>query len=167
MPDSEYSGAKFDRLPVLVSGKSGDELLGIPKLPDGKAESQVIAIIKLLQDYDYVNEIGAMCFDTTNVNTGVHNGTCVHLEKEFGRKLLWFACRHHIFELPLRAVFEDQMKVSTKSPDVAIFKKFREEWEKLDKKNFNSGLEDNIVAVALRDRKDEILKFAKEQLEVY
>ena len=166
MTDPDNSTAKVDRLPVLISGENGYELLGIPKLPDGKADTQVDAIMKLLQDHNYDNKIGAMYFDTTNVNTGSHNGTCVRLEKELGVKLLCFACRHHIFELPLRAVFEDQLNVSTKSPDVVIFKKFREQWENIDSTNFASGLDDQLVSNALRDHKDQILKFAREQLEV-
>ena len=166
MTDPDDSISKAVRLPVLVSVEKGDNLLRIPKLPNGKAETQVEVILKLLRENEYEQKIGAMCCDTTNVNTGANNGTCVRLEKELRRKLLWLACRHHIFELPLRAIFEEQMHVLTKSPEVSIFKKFREEWKNLDKSNFKSGMEDDIVARTLADKRQEILLFAHNQLRV-
>ena len=54
MTDPDNSTSKIDRLPVFVSGKKGDELLGIPKL---------------LTDLNY------------HVNTEMHSGTCVCFSK--------------------------------------------------------------------------------------
>jgi len=42
---------------------------------------------------------------------------------EQGNQLLYFACRHHIFELVIEAVFSVQMKPSG-SPDILLFERF-------------------------------------------
>jgi len=42
---------------------------------------------------------------------------------EQGNQLLHFACRHHIFELVMEAVFSVQMKPSG-SPDILFFERF-------------------------------------------
>ena len=75
-----------------------------------------------------LNQIIAMCFDTTASNTGEHEGACKHyFEDTIARAVLWLACRHHIGELHIKHVdirirgpWEDSFKTnSTKiiSPD--------------------------------------------------
>ena len=45
--------------------------------------------------------------DSTNDNTGWKGGAMAHLEKLFGRKLVWFVCDLHTNELPLRHLIID------------------------------------------------------------
>jgi hypothetical protein len=59
----------------------------------------------LIEEWDIVEHIVGMSFDTTSANSGVHNGAAVLLEARFGRKLLYLACRHHIMELMAESVF--------------------------------------------------------------
>lgn len=58
--------------------------------------------------------------------------------------MLLLACRHDIYELNLRAVFE--LKVSTSSgPGVLIFERFAKSWPNFDHKSFKNCLEDDVV----------------------
>lgn len=65
-----------------------------------------------------------MSFDTTSSNTGAKRGACTLLETKLGKQLLHLACRHHVFELVLEAVFSKCMGPST-GPDILLFKRFQ------------------------------------------
>lgn len=73
-----------------------------------------------------------MCFDTTASNTGRFNGACALLEQKLERDLLLFACRHYVYELVLKGVFEINIKQVTNSPDIPLFKKSRDNWKNID-----------------------------------
>lgn len=49
------------------------------------------AVYELAQEYGAEDDIVALLFDTTSVNTGVFNGVCILLEQKFGRSLLYLA----------------------------------------------------------------------------
>ena len=88
-----------DRLPVLVSGLNTFQLFGVPKLVSGTGEAQAAAVHQLLEDWGLKHLVRALCFDITANNTGQINGVCALLESKLERSLLYFACRHHMFEL--------------------------------------------------------------------
>ncbi|GBN43374.1 hypothetical protein AVEN_90768-1 [Araneus ventricosus] len=46
--------------------------------------------------------------------------------------MLFFSCRHRIYELVLKAVFEVKIKQVTTSPDVPLFKKLKDNWKNID-----------------------------------
>lgn len=73
-----------------------------------------------------------ICCDTTSTNTGRFNGACALLEKSLGRDLVLFACRHHIYELVLKSVFEAKIKQNVRSPEIPLFKKTRDNWKNID-----------------------------------
>ncbi|GBM73181.1 hypothetical protein AVEN_30063-1 [Araneus ventricosus] len=77
-----------------------------------------------------------LCSDTTSSNTGHINGAITFLEQYADREMTYFPCRHHIYELVLRSVFEYELNEVTSSPDVAFFKKIREKWNNLEKENY-------------------------------
>lgn len=79
--------------------------------------------------------------------------------------MLYLACRHHTSELMLRNVAEVAWPV-TNSPNVPIFKRFRDNWEKIDKSAYKIGTEDEDIAHILNQRKDNILDFIENQLKV-
>ncbi|CAK1594892.1 unnamed protein product [Parnassius mnemosyne] len=45
--------------------------------------------------------------------------------------MLIFACRHHVYELVLKGVFDAKIS-QVVSPDIPLFKKFRESWKSID-----------------------------------
>lgn len=91
-----------------------------------------------------------MCFDTTSSNTGGKSGACVLLQNLLGRNLMKFACRHHIYELILRCVFELKL-TSSSAPEVQIFERFAKAWPDIDKTRFASGLDDEGIRSSLPD----------------
>ena len=91
--------------PILVSGDGIQKLLMVPKLA---AETGVLTgqtVYYVAKEWDLVNSIIGMCFDTTTSNTGLKEDACVHLMKQVKRNLLHFACRHHVLELVVGAAF--------------------------------------------------------------
>lgn len=62
--------AKVERLPVLVTSVDCEQILGVLKLSDLCALGQSEVIFKLLEDWNLQDGVGALCFDTTSVNTG-------------------------------------------------------------------------------------------------
>lgn len=68
-------------------------------------------------------------FDTTASYFGRLKGACVLLERKLGRNVLFLACRHHIFEIMLQAVFIEAKFAPSSGPDVALFKRFVNNWK--------------------------------------
>ncbi|GBP51731.1 hypothetical protein EVAR_96283_1 [Eumeta japonica] len=105
-----------------------------------------------------------MCCDTTASNTGRFSGACAILEQTLERELLLFACRHHIYELVLKAVFETKVKQITSSPDIPIFKKLRDNWKNINTDNIEPPL--NFVKAHIAETKiTSLLTFYKTELE--
>jgi hypothetical protein len=73
------SKESVDRLAVLVSGEGVMKLLAVPKLIGGTGEAQAKAIFNLLNEWDIVDRVRLMCFDTTASNTGLKKGACTIL----------------------------------------------------------------------------------------
>lgn len=112
-----------DRLPMLVSGNGVSQLLAVAKIPSASGEAQAAAVFEAIEASCLTDNIRAMCFDTTSLNTGHKSGACVLIEQKVKKELLSLACRHHIMELIISTVFEVCMGVSS-SPEVALFKRF-------------------------------------------
>lgn len=155
---------KIDRLPILISQRSGVQLLGVPKIDSGTGESMAAAAFKLLKDWAATNGVVAMCFDTTSSNTGRLKGACVLLEIKLQRTLLWLACRHHVYEIFLRSAYEAYFP-GTKAPTVAIFRAFKSQWNELDKTKFEPGIRDKKIKSILTDEvRQELVDFCKKEL---
>ena len=63
------------------------------------------------------------------------------VRKRLERELLLFACRHHIYELVLKSVFESKIQQVTNSPDIPLFEKFRDNWSNNDSTNIQIYLD--------------------------
>lgn len=97
--------------------------------------------------------------------TGIRGGTAALIEKELKRKLIWLPCRHHIFEIVLRAVFEVYWPV-TSGPNVSIFGRFKTFWDKIDQSNYETGVKDEFVNDAVKAERIEIITFINNHLAV-
>lgn len=106
-----------------------------------------------------------LCCDTTASNMGRLNGVCVLLEQKLKKDLLYFPCRHHILELVLRSIFEIKLPQVTRSPDVPIFKKFREYWPNINSDNFLCGMDDQYSFSIIKAEKIEITEFCTKYLQ--
>ena len=72
-----------------------------------------------------------MVFDTISANTGHKTAGCVAAQKSLKKELSCFACRHHIGDVLLKDVWEALKVEVGKKPEVTVFKKFKENFDKL------------------------------------
>ncbi|XP_062542261.1 uncharacterized protein LOC134210234 [Armigeres subalbatus] len=156
------SGQLVDRLPVIISGKVTEQLLGAPKIEAGTGASQAEAVYKCLVDWGVQDNVVGKCFVTTSSNTGHKAGACTLVERKLGRPLMNLACRHHVLELVLKAAFEDQFGTST-SPQIPMFEKFRREWHALNHSE-HSSIEFSRNQAKLISNRQETISFCKMQL---
>ena len=115
---------EVDRLPILVSGSGVIQLLAVPKLLNGSGETTAVAVYAAITDWGIQEQVCAMAFHTTS-NAGLKSGACTLLEDKIGKRLLSFACRHHVFEIVLERVFSLTLPVASTGPDVQLFKRFQ------------------------------------------
>lgn len=125
---------KVERIAILVSYDGTSEFLGAPKIPSSSGENIAAAVQNILIQWNISDRIAAMGFNTTSSNTGEKTGACLHLQQIFDRKLINLACRHHVYELVLRAVFELKLG-TTSAPEVPIFERFGKLWKKIYSEN--------------------------------
>lgn len=153
---------RADRLPILVSGDGETRLLSVPRIANGTGHDQATAVANVLKDMKIVENVKAMCFDTTAANTGRHSGACIRLEQFLEKDLYWIACRHHILELVLSAAFTSVMGFSS-GPEVPLFKRFLHQWEFIDRSRYEEGIDENLASVA--NEHEEILHVLMEYVE--
>lgn len=152
-----------DRLPVLVTGRGKEQLLGIPAISSSSGENQASAVHHLLEEWELTEKVQALCCDTTASNMGRLKGASVMLEQKLGKDILYLPCRHHIYEVVLRSVFEERMSKSS-GPNIPYFQKFQQAWPNINKTNFKPGVEDRVVIKALKDTTS-ALTFAQKSLQ--
>jgi hypothetical protein len=126
---------KVERLPVLVSGDGEEKLLGVPKLEAGTGQNVADAVYDLLFEWNVLDNVKALGFDTTSVNTGKFKGACTLLEQKIGHDMLWLACRHHTMEIILAKIFCLCFGASN-SPDIPMFKSFKTIWRDISKDKY-------------------------------
>ncbi|XP_050530606.1 uncharacterized protein LOC126899603 [Daktulosphaira vitifoliae] len=155
-----------ERLPIIVSNNNIEQLLDVPEISSGSGQSQAAAVYAALEKWSLTDKVKSLCCDTTASNTGRLKGACILLEQMLGRDILYLSCRHHIYEIILKSVFEVKFNTSS-GPDVPIFNKFQKCWQNINKTNYLSGIEDTVILEKLKTKKDDILKFSFEQLQKY
>lgn len=106
----------------------------MPRIASGTGEAQASAVKCVLEEWDLCERVGDLCFDTTASNTGKKAGACALLEQKLQHNVLYFPCCHHIMELIIGAAFEKTAGTGGSSgPDIKLFKRFRDQWEFIDK----------------------------------
>lgn len=127
------SGVVDDRIAVLISGflLLTPKLLAIPSIPDSTGDSQNKAVVTLMEDWEVIDSVAAMCFDTTASNTGRWKGSVALIKRRLNHPIMWIACRHHVYELHIKHVAESIMG-KRNSPSEGLFRNFQKEWDQLD-----------------------------------
>ena len=72
------------------------------------------------------DNVKAISFDTTAINTGRLNCACVLLKHKMGKQLLWLASQQHVLEIVSAAVTSHLLGPS-KSPGIIIFLRFQKQ----------------------------------------
>ena len=134
--------------------------MGVPAVPKGSREkaSDLIsnATVELLQQWDCINNVSGMVFDTTSANTGCRTAACIALQQDVNRFLLWFTCRHHIGKVVLTHVWDTLLVEVSKSPQVTPFQRFKAAFRSLE-----SAQVDNLdlpnIPDDLKKKKEEII----------
>lgn len=158
---------KVDRLSLVVTAENVEKLLGIPKLEAGTGHKMAEAIHEFLCKWKMDTLIEFVCFDTTSTNTGIYNGSAYLIEQILGRELFFIACRHHMCEIFLKAIFELEFG-ATSGPEVLIFNRFARNWKNINTKNFKTGIEDNVVRSVISPKERESHKqFCLSKLQAY
>lgn len=139
LPALNVRDTKEERLPIIVSFGDREQLIGVPKLQNSSGEEQANAVWTALTHWGLENNVQILCSDTTASNTGRLNGACIRLEQKLNREMLFFPCRHHIYELVLRSAFESKIYEASKSPDIPFFKDFRKKWKCINIDSIQSG----------------------------
>ena len=129
-------GTKHDSFAVVVSGLNIEKLLGIPVISSGTGQQMGQNVVEFVHEWKGVEDhLAALCFDTTASNTGVHTGAITVVQHSFNRRLLFLACRHHMFEIYASAVFDTFF--SSKGPEIELFRRFKVGWNNIDKSKFD------------------------------
>lgn len=121
------------------------------------------AVFLALIDWNAIDDIVALSFDTTSSNSGRWSGAAVLLERKLGKNLLKLACRHHIYEVILKAVFDNKFGKTT-AHTVPIFQRFREKWSTIDTSKFKPGIQDDIIRDRLDVVKADVVEFCKNEI---
>ena len=156
---------KIDRLPVIITAPNVEQLLGVPQLSSGKGNEVCSAVYNTLNDWCLLDQVEAFVFDTTASNSGLLNGTCILLEQKLNRNILFFACRHHIFEIVLHAVFVTSKLSVMSGPDIPLFKRFKNNWVNLDLRNFHTWTSHPEINEELKNVVENVLLFCTKTIE--
>lgn len=138
LPALDSRKFKEERLPIVITYDDKEQLIAVPKLDNSTGVEQAQAVWNAIIDWNLEDKVQILCCDTTASNTGRINGACVLLEQKLDREMIIFACRHHVYELVLKAVFEAKIGQVTTSPDIPMFKKLRENWKNVDPEKIQS-----------------------------
>ena len=167
MDTLDNKNAVEERLPILLSGIGGVKLLGVPALLHKSMEKTGPQIAKatkmLLDEWGCAENVTGMVFDTTSSNTGAITAGCISVQSDLQKFLLWLACRHHIGEVLLNSVW-DSLKIEvSKSPDVTLFKRFKENYEAVEYQDLED-LDIPAVPIAMKTKRDSTVQLCHEAL---
>lgn len=154
---------KINRVAVLVVGDKIQKLLGVVIASSGSGSAEAAEILKLLKQWNVTNNVKGMCFDTTASNSGLKNGSCAIIERSLGRQLYSYACRHHILELIIGAVYNEMFGKSS-SPIIELFERFSNAWHSMDNSKFSSAMTDRKLSAYLETVKFEMTDFVRQQM---
>jgi hypothetical protein len=104
LPDSGSRMA--NQMAVTVSGQNIEKLLAIPELSSATGPMMDNAVVEVIKEWSLKDAVAGLCFDTTIANTGIHRGAITVVQQAFEKRLLFIACRHHIFEIMASAMFD-------------------------------------------------------------
>lgn len=119
-----------ERVIVMCHSEKGDIALGLFPVTTHSSLNCAAAVLGAIRNNNLQERIVALVCDTENVNTGRLNGVCAEIERELRKPFLRLMCRHHIFEVVLRWVFESIFGATT-GPRINTFNLLNENWHQI------------------------------------
>lgn len=146
------TGIYEKRIAVALSSAKEAKLLDVCQISDGTAANCTEAILNITQAWNSHDCIIGMCFDNENTNSGIKHGVATRIEKKLKKNMFYLACRHHIHEIILSAVFSNTVErgLDTDGSKIPLFEKFRNLYFRsnavtpFDKTNYKGYFEDNF-----------------------
>lgn len=133
--DVSLRNKKVERLAVVVSGANFQKIITIAKIKDGSGLSISDTVHEHVVEWKVLDKIIGICTDTTSSNTGRLNGSVILFQSLMKRNVLYFACRHHVLELLIGAVYIELFDEST-GPSPDMFLNFRRDWHMIEQASF-------------------------------
>ena len=128
-------GEKYEALCIMVTDASrftSGKVLGIQKIANASGQTQAEATFEMLKTWNLDSKVKALVFDTTASNSGWKRGAAKLLEDFLQKKVLYHACRHHVHELIIGAVWKSLFGATTIGPENPLFKQFKNTWQHID-----------------------------------
>ena len=122
-----------DRLAIAVSspGNLSGQFIASPAISNGTGDTMAKCVFKIVNDYQLIDSVHALVFDTTASNTGKWSGASTIFGLMLERPLLWLACRHHVCELFIKHA-NIAIRGETKGPDDPLFKELQKLFSFID-----------------------------------
>ncbi|ESN95853.1 hypothetical protein HELRODRAFT_179046 [Helobdella robusta] len=131
------------------------------------AGREATAVHECLLEWNLEESVKALVFDTTASNTGKKNGACTRLQQKLRRNVLHIACPHHISEIILEHAFAACMSFNTSGPEIALFLRFRNEFNSINQADYHTIMDDESVNSKVEEHKEGIVSFCLTQLEQF
>jgi hypothetical protein len=138
--------------------------LGVPKVLAGTGLEISPAVFDALESWELLDKTQAFVFDTTASKTGRYNSACTLLENKLNRDIIYFGCRHHIFEIVLADIFRKCEISPLTGPDIPLFKRFKAKWYTINFNKFVTRISYIDIKIALGNNYIDIVEFAKLKL---
>jgi len=104
---------------VLASFDEREQLLEVPII-EGTGQGMTKAVERRIEE-----KVVGMCCDTKASNTGKDDGACRKLKKLSEQKLLNLECKHHMYEIVLRGVFDSLLGPTSSGSGYLSFQTLR------------------------------------------
>lgn len=124
-----------ERMIVLSHGES-DIPLGLFVIPTHSSQNCANQIIRIIDEFNLRPRIVGLVCDTENVNTGRVSGVCVQVESHLETDVLRLMCRHHIYEVVLKSLFEQSFGTSVGPTTITTFRPLRDTWDEIKRNGF-------------------------------
>lgn len=134
-----------ERIAVLCHSELCDVPLCLSVLNNHSGKDCSAAVIKAIEENNLMNRTVGLVFDTEAVNTGRFNGAVRLIEKHFKAEFFNLPCRHHIYEIVQRAIWENIFGKTTGPKTTAEFGPLIENWENIKQNNMEFDPADETI----------------------
>ena len=135
-------GESHEALSIVATGPpnfTNGKLLAIQKLEQASGKAQAEATFEVLDLWELIDNVTTLVLDTTASNSDWRCGTAKLLEGLMGKKLFYHACRHHIYELVIKSVYQQIFGSATTGPENVLFNPVAPKHRKNKEKKYRWG----------------------------